>query len=108
MHWHKPPLNVTASDMVPGAPQMETGQITSLLGHNGAGKSTTVAMMTGLLMPTAGDAVIAGEIGTPCSLASHPCVAALAAACTRSFLNSTYPCHHEVSCDHACRAQHHL
>ncbi|GFH24766.1 uncharacterized protein HaLaN_22620, partial [Haematococcus lacustris] len=40
--------------------QMRSGQITALLGHNGAGKSTTVAMMTGLVMPTSGDAFIGG------------------------------------------------
>jgi ABC-type multidrug transport system ATPase subunit len=31
------------------------GQITSLLGHNGAGKSTTMSILTGLIPPTDGD-----------------------------------------------------
>lgn len=34
------------------------GQVTALLGHNGAGKSTTFAMLTGLTAPTDGDAII--------------------------------------------------
>jgi ABC-2 type transport system ATP-binding protein len=36
------------------------GTIFGFLGPNGSGKSTTVKMMTGLLKPTAGDAVIGG------------------------------------------------
>jgi ABC-type Na+ transport system ATPase subunit NatA len=37
-----------------------SGQITALLGHNGAGKSTTVSMLSGLYPPDAGTATIAG------------------------------------------------
>lgn len=36
-------------------------QITVLLGHNGAGKSTTMSMLTGLFQPTAGTAFINGH-----------------------------------------------
>ncbi|CAN8286970.1 unnamed protein product [Cochlearia groenlandica] len=36
-------------------------QILSLLGHNGAGKSTTISMLVGLLPPTSGDALIRGN-----------------------------------------------
>ncbi|XP_020114345.1 ABC transporter A family member 1 isoform X2 [Ananas comosus] len=36
-------------------------QILALLGHNGAGKSTTISMLVGLLPPTSGDAVIFGK-----------------------------------------------
>lgn len=36
-------------------------QITVLLGHNGAGKSTTMSMLTGLFSPTAGTAYIDGK-----------------------------------------------
>jgi ATP-binding cassette subfamily A (ABC1) protein 2 len=32
-----------------------------LLGHNGAGKSTTVSMLTGLYPPTSGDATLYGH-----------------------------------------------
>lgn len=37
---------------------MYEGQVFALLGHNGAGKSTTCHMLTGLFPPTAGDAKI--------------------------------------------------
>jgi len=30
------------------------GQITALLGHNGAGKTSTISMLTGLFPPTSG------------------------------------------------------
>ncbi|XWS56284.1 hypothetical protein CRYUN_Cryun09bG0072800 [Craigia yunnanensis] len=33
-------------------------QILALLGHNGAGKSTTISMLVGLLPPTSGDALV--------------------------------------------------
>ncbi|CDP14120.1 unnamed protein product [Coffea canephora] len=36
-------------------------QILALLGHNGAGKSTTISMLVGLLRPTSGDALIYGK-----------------------------------------------
>ncbi|XP_071508675.1 phospholipid-transporting ATPase ABCA3-like [Diadema antillarum] len=40
---------------------MYEGQITALLGHNGAGKSTTISMLTGLFPPTSGTAVVNGH-----------------------------------------------
>lgn len=40
---------------------MYEDQITVLLGHNGAGKSTTMSMLTGLFKPTAGTAYIYGK-----------------------------------------------
>ncbi|KAK9987447.1 hypothetical protein SO802_032398 [Lithocarpus litseifolius] len=36
-------------------------QILALLGHNGAGKSTTISMLVGLLTPTSGDAMVFGK-----------------------------------------------
>ncbi|KAI6240849.1 ATP-binding cassette sub-family A member 3 [Aphelenchoides fujianensis] len=39
---------------------MEEGEITALLGHNGAGKSTTISMLTGVTSPTNGTAFIDG------------------------------------------------
>ncbi|KAJ9543250.1 hypothetical protein OSB04_022957 [Centaurea solstitialis] len=36
-------------------------QILALLGHNGAGKSTTISMLVGLLAPTSGDALVFGK-----------------------------------------------
>ncbi|KAI1305390.1 Phospholipid-transporting ATPase ABCA3 [Halotydeus destructor] len=36
------------------------GKITALLGHNGAGKSTTMAMITGMLEPSSGSVTIDG------------------------------------------------
>lgn len=40
---------------------MYEDQITVLLGHNGAGKSTTMSMLTGLYQPTSGTAYIKGN-----------------------------------------------
>ena len=37
------------------------GQVTCLLGHNGAGKSTTVSVLTGLTPPTEGDCIVMGH-----------------------------------------------
>ena len=36
------------------------GSITALLGHNGAGKSTTIGMITGMVEPTRGSVTING------------------------------------------------
>ncbi|XP_074202336.1 phospholipid-transporting ATPase ABCA3-like [Camelus bactrianus] len=36
------------------------GQITILLGHNGAGKSTTLSILSGLCLPTSGEAYVNG------------------------------------------------
>ncbi|MBO0723094.1 MAG: ABC transporter ATP-binding protein [Blastocatellia bacterium] len=42
--------------------QVQRGTIFGFLGPNGSGKSTTVKMLTGLLEPTAGEVVVAGEL----------------------------------------------
>ncbi len=42
--------------------EMFEGQVTVLLGHNGAGKSTTINMLVGLTPPTAGDALMCGDL----------------------------------------------
>jgi ABC-type glutathione transport system ATPase component len=39
---------------------MFQGQVTVLLGHNGAGKSTTIGMLVGLIPPTSGTARMPG------------------------------------------------
>lgn len=39
---------------------MYDNQITVLLGHNGAGKSTTMSMLTGLFPPSGGTALVNG------------------------------------------------
>src|SRR5450432_2758894 len=40
--------------------RLEAGSITGLLGGNGAGKSTTIAMVMGLVMPTSGSVKVLG------------------------------------------------
>jgi len=40
---------------------VESGSITALLGGNGAGKTTTLAMLLGLLLPSAGRITVLGE-----------------------------------------------
>ncbi|UFJ41288.1 ATP-binding cassette domain-containing protein [Brevibacillus humidisoli] len=42
--------------------QVEEGEFFALIGENGAGKSTTIKMLTGILTPTAGDVVINGYV----------------------------------------------
>ncbi|MGF1547145.1 MAG: ABC transporter ATP-binding protein [Thiotrichales bacterium] len=46
--------------------EIGAGEVVGLLGHNGAGKTTIMKMLTGYLEPSAGDIVIDGE-----RLASH-------------------------------------
>jgi ABC-2 type transport system ATP-binding protein len=41
---------------------LERGSVTALLGGNGAGKTTTIAMIMGLVMPTAGEVRVLGAV----------------------------------------------
>jgi ABC-2 type transport system ATP-binding protein len=41
--------------------QVRTGEVFGFLGANGAGKTTAIRMLTGLLVPTAGTATVAGH-----------------------------------------------
>jgi ABC-2 type transport system ATP-binding protein len=50
----KPALNDVSFSVSPG-------EIVGLLGHNGAGKSTAVGIMLGMIYPDAGEVVIAGK-----------------------------------------------
>ncbi len=56
---YNPPSGVLAVKGV--SFQIQPGELFSLLGPNGAGKTTTLAMLSGLLAPTAGDARIDGH-----------------------------------------------
>ncbi len=46
---------------------VEQGEVFGFLGANGAGKSTTIKMLTGILSPTSGDATVSGY-----SIKTHP------------------------------------
>ena len=41
--------------------EIESGELFSLLGVNGAGKSTTMKMLSGLTKPTEGEAYVGGH-----------------------------------------------
>jgi len=41
--------------------QIETGEIVGIIGHNGAGKSTTLKMIAGLVEPTSGRMLVMGR-----------------------------------------------
>ena len=41
--------------------ELHTGGITALLGHNGAGKTTAIGMLTGLVRPDGGDCRVLGK-----------------------------------------------
>src|ERR1041384_4762996 len=42
-----------------------TGSVLGLLGHNGAGKTTAVSILTTLAVPTTGSAQVPGRAGAP-------------------------------------------
>ncbi|XP_028617114.1 ATP-binding cassette sub-family A member 9 [Grammomys surdaster] len=42
---------------------VKKGEVLGLLGHNGAGKSTTISMITGDTIPTAGQVILKGSVG---------------------------------------------
>lgn len=42
--------------------QIEEGELVGYIGENGAGKSTTIKMLTGLLTPTSGRVVVNGIV----------------------------------------------
>jgi ATP-binding cassette, subfamily A (ABC1), member 3 len=39
---------------------MNKGEVLALLGHNGAGKTTAINMMTGMIAPSSGDVIVNG------------------------------------------------
>ena len=40
---------------------LKQGEVLALLGENGAGKSTTISMLSGLISPTSGTAYVKGK-----------------------------------------------
>ena len=51
--------------------RIERGEIFGFLGSNGCGKSTTMKMLTGLLQPTEGDALLFGQVVDAGNLATR-------------------------------------
>ncbi len=54
--------------------EVGAGEVLGFLGHNGAGNSTTMKMLTGFLTPTSGTAVINGHDIVNDSLAARRCI----------------------------------
>ncbi|CAF0820413.1 unnamed protein product, partial [Didymodactylos carnosus] len=52
----KPPVHAVRNVSM----NIYNGQLTALLGHNGAGKSTTISMITGLIPPSSGQIIVNG------------------------------------------------
>ena len=40
---------------------IKENEVFTILGHNGAGKTTAIFMLTGILEPTSGDAIVYGD-----------------------------------------------
>ena len=58
-----------------------TDGITGILGENGAGKSTAIKILLGLLQPTSGSATVLGRThrtASPCARASATCPSTIA------------------------------
>jgi ABC-2 type transport system ATP-binding protein len=53
-------IEVTAVDRM--NLEMAEGEIVGYIGANGAGKSTTIKMLTGILLPTSGEISVAGYV----------------------------------------------
>ena len=58
--WYPPPLRASLRALLPRHTTSYQDQITALLGHNGAGKSTTMSVLTGLIRPTGGGCDVLG------------------------------------------------
>src|SRR5512139_1004449 len=70
--------------------QLRRGEVLGLLGHNGAGKSTTMQLLTGTLIPDSGQIEICGH-----DLATQP---AKAKACI-GYLPETPPLYRDMRVD---------
>jgi ABC-2 type transport system ATP-binding protein len=68
--------------------QLKRGEVLGLLGHNGAGKSTTMQMLTGCLLPDSGTIEICGI-----DLLRHPTLA----KAHIGYLPETPPLYRELS-----------
>ena len=86
--------------------EAQDGRITGLLGHNGAGKSTTLRILSTVLRPDTGTRIVDGHDCVEQPLAGAP-IARRAAACERLVRASHRPREHPLlrQAARACRAR---
>lgn len=68
---------------------IEEGELVGYIGENGAGKSTTIKMLTGLLTPTSGKVIVNGLIPNEKRIENNKNIGAVFGQKTRSMVGFT-------------------